>query len=129
MFSLLILSLYCSLYLSLSLLPPHIILTLSLFYSPLTLSLVLCCPLYLSLSISLSSHYPPPSSLLSAAPCRNCGNVFCGSCCDQKIPVPSQQLFEPSRVCKTCFSSLQAATTTATPSQMELEKPITASSN
>ncbi|XP_076126980.1 phosphatidylinositol-3,5-bisphosphate 3-phosphatase MTMR3 isoform X1 [Alosa pseudoharengus] len=58
--------------------------------------------------------------------CRNCGNVFCGSCCDQKIPVPSQQLFEPSRVCKSCFTSLQAA---ATPKQMELERPITASSN
>ncbi|KAK7933243.1 hypothetical protein WMY93_004139 [Mugilogobius chulae] len=37
----------------------------------------------------------------------NCGNVFCASCCDQKIPVPSQQLFEPTRVCKTCYSSLQ----------------------
>ncbi|KAL2092758.1 hypothetical protein ACEWY4_012556 [Coilia grayii] len=72
--------------------------------------------------------------------CRNCGNVFCGSCCDQKIPVPSQQLFEPSRVCRSCFSSLQASsssTTTATtatptaptPTHMELDKPITASSN
>ncbi|XP_078193992.1 phosphatidylinositol-3,5-bisphosphate 3-phosphatase MTMR3 isoform X5 [Callithrix jacchus] len=27
----------------------------------------------------------------------NCGNVFCSSCCNQKVPVPSQQLFEPSR--------------------------------
>uniref|UniRef100_A0A8C5F9F0 phosphatidylinositol-3,5-bisphosphate 3-phosphatase n=1 Tax=Gadus morhua TaxID=8049 RepID=A0A8C5F9F0_GADMO len=38
--------------------------------------------------------------------CRNCGNVFCASCCDQKIPVPSQQLFEPSRVCKSCYGNL-----------------------
>ncbi|XP_063049675.1 myotubularin-related protein 3 [Engraulis encrasicolus] len=45
--------------------------------------------------------------------CRNCGNVFCGSCCDQKIPVPSQQLFEPSRVCRSCYTSLQAAATAA----------------
>ncbi|RXN20951.1 myotubularin-related 3-like isoform X2 [Labeo rohita] len=58
--------------------------------------------------------------------CRNCGNVFCASCCDQKIPVPSQQLFEPSRVCKSCYSSLQAP---APPLSMELDKPITASSN
>ncbi|XP_056447557.1 myotubularin-related protein 3 isoform X2 [Gadus chalcogrammus] len=36
----------------------------------------------------------------------NCGNVFCASCCDQKIPVPSQQLFEPSRVCKSCYGNL-----------------------
>ncbi|CAJ1068311.1 myotubularin-related protein 3 isoform X1 [Xyrichtys novacula] len=58
--------------------------------------------------------------------CRNCGNVFCASCCDQKIPVPSQQLFEPSRVCKTCYGSLQLS---PAPLDLELEKPITASSN
>ncbi|KAJ8414746.1 hypothetical protein AAFF_G00022690 [Aldrovandia affinis] len=56
----------------------------------------------------------------------NCGNVFCASCCDQKIPVPSQQLFEPTRVCKTCYSSLQVS---GVPLDLELEKPITASSN
>ncbi|XP_015221554.2 myotubularin-related protein 3 isoform X2 [Lepisosteus oculatus] len=56
----------------------------------------------------------------------NCGNVFCSTCCDQKIPVPSQQLFEPSRVCKTCYSGLQLG---SPPLDMELEKPITASSN
>ncbi|XP_061115542.1 myotubularin-related protein 3 isoform X2 [Conger conger] len=56
----------------------------------------------------------------------NCGNVFCASCCDQKIPVPSQQLFEPTRVCKTCYSSLQVA---SVPRDLELEKPIAASSN
>ncbi|XP_019949435.2 myotubularin-related protein 3 isoform X4 [Paralichthys olivaceus] len=58
--------------------------------------------------------------------CRNCGNVFCASCCDQKIPVPSQQLFDPSRVCKTCYSSLQLS---PVPLDHELEKPIAASSN
>nr|XP_055024686.1 myotubularin-related protein 3 isoform X2 [Misgurnus anguillicaudatus] len=56
----------------------------------------------------------------------NCGNVFCASCCDQKIPVPSQQLFEPSRVCKSCFSNLE---TLAPSLEIELDKPITASSN
>ncbi|KAM4746338.1 phosphatidylinositol-3,5-bisphosphate 3-phosphatase MTMR3 isoform 2-T4 [Anableps anableps] len=56
----------------------------------------------------------------------NCGNVFCASCCDQKIPVPSQQLFEPCRVCKNCYSSLQL---NSAPLDHELEKPITASSN
>ncbi|XP_068166252.1 myotubularin-related protein 3 isoform X2 [Antennarius striatus] len=58
--------------------------------------------------------------------CRNCGNVFCASCCDQKIPVPSQQLFEPSRVCRTCYSNLQLS---PAPLDLELDKPITASSN
>uniref|UniRef100_A0A673CCH4 phosphatidylinositol-3,5-bisphosphate 3-phosphatase n=1 Tax=Sphaeramia orbicularis TaxID=375764 RepID=A0A673CCH4_9TELE len=56
--------------------------------------------------------------------CRNCGNVFCSSCCDQKIPVPSQQLFEPSRVCKNCYSLLQLSSP-----PLDLEKPIAASSN
>ncbi|XP_036000540.1 myotubularin-related protein 3 isoform X2 [Fundulus heteroclitus] len=56
----------------------------------------------------------------------NCGNVFCASCCDQKMPVPSQQLFEPCRVCKNCYSSLQLS---SAPLDHELEKPITASSN
>ncbi|XP_043571758.1 myotubularin-related protein 3 isoform X8 [Chiloscyllium plagiosum] len=58
--------------------------------------------------------------------CRNCGNVFCSSCCNQKIPVPSQQLFEPSRVCKFCYSSLQPNGSTL---EIELEKPIAATSN
>ncbi|XP_044131212.1 myotubularin-related protein 3 isoform X2 [Bufo gargarizans] len=53
--------------------------------------------------------------------CRNCGNVFCSSCCNQKVPVPSQQLFEPNRVCKSCYNNLH--------SSMELDNPITASSN
>ncbi|XP_069769062.1 myotubularin-related protein 3 isoform X5 [Narcine bancroftii] len=56
----------------------------------------------------------------------NCGNVFCSSCCNQKIPVPSQQLFEPSRVCKSCYSSLQPNGSVL---EMELDKPIAASSN
>ncbi|XP_075069449.1 phosphatidylinositol-3,5-bisphosphate 3-phosphatase MTMR3 isoform X2 [Mixophyes fleayi] len=51
----------------------------------------------------------------------NCGNVFCSSCCNQKVPVPSQQLFEPTRVCKLCYSNLH--------SSLELETPITATSN
>ncbi|XP_065594864.1 myotubularin-related protein 3 isoform X2 [Cyrtonyx montezumae] len=56
--------------------------------------------------------------------CRNCGNVFCSSCCNQKVPVPSQQLFEPSRVCKSCYSSLQPSS-----ASLDLDKPITATSN
>uniref|UniRef100_A0A8C2TV43 phosphatidylinositol-3,5-bisphosphate 3-phosphatase n=1 Tax=Coturnix japonica TaxID=93934 RepID=A0A8C2TV43_COTJA len=58
--------------------------------------------------------------------CRNCGNVFCSSCCNQKVPVPSQQLFEPSRVCKSCYSSLHPSSASL---DLELDKPITATSN
>ncbi|KAM6422803.1 phosphatidylinositol-3,5-bisphosphate 3-phosphatase MTMR3 isoform 5-T7 [Liasis olivaceus] len=56
----------------------------------------------------------------------NCGNVFCSSCCNQKAPVPSQQLFEPSRVCKTCYSSLHPSSSSL---DLELDKPIAATSN
>ncbi|XP_062944142.1 myotubularin-related protein 3 isoform X6 [Cynocephalus volans] len=56
----------------------------------------------------------------------NCGNVFCSSCCNQKVPVPSQQLFEPSRVCKSCYSSLHP---TSSSIDLELDKPIAATSN
>uniref|UniRef100_A0A8C5QWK8 phosphatidylinositol-3,5-bisphosphate 3-phosphatase n=1 Tax=Leptobrachium leishanense TaxID=445787 RepID=A0A8C5QWK8_9ANUR len=27
--------------------------------------------------------------------CRNCGNVFCASCCHLKLPIPDQQLYDP----------------------------------
>ncbi|XP_053225488.1 myotubularin-related protein 3 isoform X4 [Podarcis raffonei] len=56
----------------------------------------------------------------------NCGNVFCSSCCNQKVPVPSQQLFEPSRVCKSCYSSLHPSSPSL---DLELDKPIAATSN
>ncbi|XP_011371644.1 myotubularin-related protein 3 isoform X4 [Pteropus vampyrus] len=56
----------------------------------------------------------------------SCGNVFCSSCCNQKVPVPSQQLFEPSRVCKSCYSSLHP---TSSSIDLELDKPIAATSN
>ncbi|XP_010874594.2 myotubularin-related protein 3 isoform X5 [Esox lucius] len=59
--------------------------------------------------------------------CRNCGNVFCASCCDQKIPVPSQQLFEPTRVCRTCYGTLHSTTTPG--GSVDLEEPVAASSD
>ena len=39
---------------------------------------------------------------------------------------PSQQLFEPSRVCKSCYSSLHP---TSSSIDLELDKPIAATSN
>ncbi|XP_028415229.1 myotubularin-related protein 3-like [Dendronephthya gigantea] len=38
--------------------------------------------------------------------CRNCGKVFCNSCCNDMSPVPSEQLYDPVRVCKPCFGKL-----------------------
>ncbi|KAM4816166.1 LOW QUALITY PROTEIN: phosphatidylinositol-3,5-bisphosphate 3-phosphatase MTMR3-like [Urocitellus parryii] len=56
----------------------------------------------------------------------NCGNVFCSSCYNQKVLVPSQQLSEPSRVSKSCYSSLHP---TSFSIDLELDKPIAATSN
>ncbi|XP_053086199.1 myotubularin-related protein 4 isoform X1 [Pangasianodon hypophthalmus] len=59
----------------------------------------------------------------------NCGNVFCASCCDHKAT--SQQLYEPNRVCQACYGHLRpsAVPPVLPPADLELEKPITASSN
>ncbi|XP_073695711.1 phosphatidylinositol-3,5-bisphosphate 3-phosphatase MTMR3-like isoform X2 [Garra rufa] len=63
--------------------------------------------------------------------CRNCGNVFCASCCDQKVAVPNQHLREPKHVCQACYGHLRpsAVPPALPPADLELEKPITASSN
>lgn len=81
------------------------------------------CSVFLTLSVSRS-----PSSCSDP---RNCGNVFCASCCDQKVAVPSQQLYEPNRVCKACYGHLRMSSVppAVPPADLELEKPITASSN
>nr|XP_005171779.4 myotubularin-related protein 3-like [Danio rerio]XP_021332390.1 myotubularin-related protein 3-like [Danio rerio] len=61
--------------------------------------------------------------------CRNCGNVFCTSCCDQKVA--SQQLREHKHMCQVCLSHLRPSPVPPAlpPADLELEKPITASSN
>ncbi|RDD47442.1 Myotubularin-related protein 3, partial [Trichoplax sp. H2] len=38
--------------------------------------------------------------------CRCCGNIFCGICANQFIPVPEEQLFDPVRVCNKCYAKL-----------------------
>ncbi|XP_017601993.1 PREDICTED: myotubularin-related protein 3 isoform X4 [Corvus brachyrhynchos] len=73
-----------------------------------------------------TDHPQPHEELKWTQVFRNCGNVFCSSCCNQKVPVPSQQLFEPSRVCKSCYSSLHPGSSSL---DLELDKPITATSN
>ncbi|XP_067938359.1 myotubularin-related protein 2-like [Watersipora subatra] len=35
--------------------------------------------------------------------CRQCGLVFCIACAGQFIEIPEQQLYEPVRVCVTCY--------------------------
>jgi len=40
--------------------------------------------------------------------CRNCGFLFCRDCSSRMIPIPSEQLYHPVRVCDNCFLLLDA---------------------
>ncbi|EFN79213.1 Myotubularin-related protein 3 [Harpegnathos saltator] len=39
--------------------------------------------------------------------CRCCGKIFCADCSENFIPLPSEQLYNPVRVCSDCFSRVQ----------------------
>lgn len=39
--------------------------------------------------------------------CRNCGRIFCADCSNQMTPIPSEQLYDPVRVCSSCFELLR----------------------
>ncbi|XP_044260545.1 myotubularin-related protein 3 isoform X1 [Tribolium madens] len=39
--------------------------------------------------------------------CRKCGRIFCASCSENSTPLPSEQLYNPVRVCTGCFSKLR----------------------
>ncbi|KAI4455089.1 myotubularin-related [Holotrichia oblita] len=38
--------------------------------------------------------------------CRNCGRIFCADCSEYSTPLPSEHLYDPVRVCTSCFSKL-----------------------
>lgn len=38
--------------------------------------------------------------------CRGCGKIFCADCSENSTPLPSEQLYNPVRVCSDCFSRL-----------------------
>jgi hypothetical protein len=42
------------------------------------------------------------------APCRNCGNSFCGGCCDASVALPHYGLPDAQRCCKPCFDAVAA---------------------
>ncbi|KAJ9581268.1 hypothetical protein L9F63_023540 [Diploptera punctata] len=41
--------------------------------------------------------------------CRNCGKIFCADCSENTVPLPNEQLYDPVRVCYSCFSLLHNA--------------------
>ncbi|XP_064099234.1 myotubularin-related protein 4-like isoform X3 [Macrobrachium nipponense] len=38
--------------------------------------------------------------------CRSCGKIFCSECSEHSIPIPREQLYQPVRVCGTCFLNI-----------------------
>ncbi|XP_077167174.1 phosphatidylinositol-3,5-bisphosphate 3-phosphatase MTMR4 isoform X1 [Paroedura picta] len=60
--------------------------------------------------------------------CRNCGNVFCASCCHLKLPIPDQQLYDPVLVCNSCYDHIQVSRARELMSQ-HLKKPIATASS
>ncbi|KPP63755.1 myotubularin-related protein 3-like [Scleropages formosus] len=58
-------------------------------------------------------------SALSVGCCRNCGHMFCTSCCDD--------LMEPSHICRACYGNGQLSA--MSPVDLELQEPITANSH
>ncbi|CAK9815996.1 Myotubularin-related protein 4 [Anthophora plagiata] len=38
--------------------------------------------------------------------CRCCGKIFCADCSENSTPLPSEQLYNPVRVCGECFSRI-----------------------
>ncbi|KAM7033210.1 phosphatidylinositol-3,5-bisphosphate 3-phosphatase MTMR4 isoform 2-T6 [Acridotheres tristis] len=60
--------------------------------------------------------------------CRNCGNVFCATCCHLKLPIPDQQLYDPVLVCNSCFDHIQVSRARELMSQ-HMKKPIATASS
>ncbi|XP_031830267.1 phosphatidylinositol-3,5-bisphosphate 3-phosphatase MTMR4 isoform X2 [Nomia melanderi] len=42
--------------------------------------------------------------------CRCCGKIFCADCSENSTPLPSEQLYNPVRVCSDCFSRIHRHT-------------------
>ncbi|KAL4223513.1 Myotubularin-related protein 4 [Mactra antiquata] len=53
--------------------------------------------------------------------CRNCGKIFCHSCCKETFPLPHQMINTNERVCQLCYSKL---TMLLTKSVIEMDNGI-----
>uniref|UniRef100_A0A8D9BHH3 Lateral signaling target protein 2 homolog n=1 Tax=Cacopsylla melanoneura TaxID=428564 RepID=A0A8D9BHH3_9HEMI len=49
--------------------------------------------------------------------CRSCGKIFCADCSENVVALPCEQLYEPVRVCTTCYQTSPQAGTGASVAQ------------
>nr|XP_022920445.1 myotubularin-related protein 3 [Onthophagus taurus]XP_022920446.1 myotubularin-related protein 3 [Onthophagus taurus]XP_022920447.1 myotubularin-related protein 3 [Onthophagus taurus] len=49
--------------------------------------------------------------------CRKCGRIFCADCSENSTPLPSENLYDPVRVCTSCYSKLRRDCTEVIPDQ------------
>lgn len=49
---------------------------------------------------------------------RNCGKIFCADCSENTVPLPNEQLYDPVRVCSTCYSLLHSTSSLLKPQQV-----------
>ncbi|XP_023034870.1 myotubularin-related protein 4 isoform X2 [Drosophila willistoni] len=46
--------------------------------------------------------------------CRSCGEIFCADCSEYWAPLPYEKLFNPVRLCGSCYTAVTTATAAAT---------------
>ncbi|XP_067014667.2 myotubularin-related protein 3 isoform X2 [Anabrus simplex] len=57
--------------------------------------------------------------------CRNCGKIFCADCSENTVPLPREQLYDPVRVCSSCFSLLHDTTALRRYTEKSMLYPLT----
>ncbi|XP_076275006.1 phosphatidylinositol-3,5-bisphosphate 3-phosphatase MTMR4-like isoform X3 [Rhynchophorus ferrugineus] len=55
--------------------------------------------------------------------CRKCGKIFCADCSEHATPLPSEQLYNPVRVCSGCYSELRRSDRPSPPSHTTESPP------
>ncbi|XP_057669078.1 myotubularin-related protein 3 isoform X1 [Diorhabda carinulata] len=60
--------------------------------------------------------------------CRKCGKIFCADCSEHSAPLPSEQLYNPVRVCRKCFEELRRDCTQI-PNQCKQTNPQSTNTN